>query len=88
MASLAGVGSGGHGGHEGGAVRTVVDEAALQFQGEVAFGPADQDRFEEFTEGLVGDLGGDPEAADLLLVLDDPLLFHGEAQIGQFQARG
>lgn len=88
MPPLTGVGAGGHGGGEGGAVRPVVDQAALQFEREMPLGAADQDRFEEFAEGLVGDLGGDPETADLLLVLDDPLLLHREAQIGQPEARG
>lgn len=63
----------------------MVDQAALQFQGEMAFGAADEDRFEQFTEGLVGDLGGDAQAGDLVLVLDEPQLLHGAAQVGEAQ---
>lgn len=81
----AGVRSGADGGREGRAVGAVVDEAALQLQGQVAFGAPDEDRLQQLAEGLVGDLGGDPQAGDLLLVLDQPLLFHGGAQVGQPQ---
>lgn len=88
MAAPAGVGSGGDGGREGGAVGAVVDQPAFQLQRQVPFGAADEDRFEEFAEGLVGDLGRDPQAADLLLVLDDAQLLDRRAQIGQPQLRG
>lgn len=60
----------------------------FQFQREVPLGAADQDRFEEFTERLVGDLGGDPQAADLLLVLDDAQLLDGDPEVGQPELRG
>ena len=46
-------------------------------------GAADQDRLQQLAERLVGDLGGDPQAADLLLVLDQPQLLHGSAEVGQ-----
>lgn len=84
----AGVGAGGDGRGEGGAVGAVVHQPALQFQREVPLGAADQDRFEEFTERLVGDLGGDPQAADLLLVLDDAQLLDGDPEVGQPELRG
>jgi len=64
----------------------VVHQAALQFQGEVAFGAADQDRLQQLTEGLIGDLGGDPQAGDLVLVLDQPQLLDGLSEVGQAQA--
>lgn len=83
----AGVGAGTDGGGEGGAVRPVVDQAALQLQREVAFGAADEDRLQQLAEGLVGDLGGDAQAGDLLLVLDQALLFHGEPEVRQAQLR-
>src|SRR5690606_17942040 len=66
----------------------VVDEAAFQLQGEVAFGAADEDGLQELAEGLVGDLGADAEAGDLLLVLDDPELLHGPADVGETEGGG
>ena len=65
----------------------MVDEAALQFEGEMAFGAADQDGLQEFTESLVGDFGADAEAGDLLLVLDHSELFDRAAEVGQAQPR-
>lgn len=88
MTALARVGAGGDGGGEGGAVRAVVHQTTLQLQGEVPFGAAHQDGFQEFAQGLVGDLGGDPQTGDLLLVLDHPQLLDGGTEIGQPQARG
>ncbi len=85
MASAPRVRAGAHGGGEGGAVGAVVDQAALQLQGEMPFGAADQDGLQEFTEGLVGDLGADAQAGDLLLVLDHPELLDRLAQVGQAQ---
>lgn len=66
----------------------MVHQPPLQFQCEMPFGAADEDRFEEFTERLVGDLGGDPQAGDLLLVLDDAQLLHRGAEVGQPEPRG
>ena len=66
----------------------MVDEPALQFEGEMPFGAADEDGLQEFAEGLVGDLGADPQAGDLLLVLDHPQLFDRAAEVGQPQPRG
>lgn len=65
----------------------MVDEPPLQLQGEMSLGAADQDRLQQFTEGLVGDLCRDPQAGDLLLVLDEALLLHGEAEVGEAQPR-
>ena len=73
------------GGGEGRAVGAVVDEAALQFQGEVALGAADEDGLEQLAQGLVGDLGADPQAGDLLLVLDHPQLLDRAAEVGEAQ---
>lgn len=81
----AGVRAGADGGGEGRAVGAVVHQAPFQLQGEVAFGAADEDGLQEFAEGLVGDLGGDPQTGDLLLVLDQPLLFDGGSEVGQPQ---
>lgn len=80
-----GVRAGADGGREGRPVRPVVDEPALQLQREVAFGASDEDRFQQLAEGLVGDLRGDAQAGDLLLVLDEALLLHGEPQVGEAQ---
>lgn len=88
VAAPARVGSGGDGGREGGAVGSVVDQPAFQFEREMPLRAADQDRFEEFTQRLVGDLGGDPQTADLLLVLHDAQLLDGRAEIGQPELRG
>ncbi|CAM5674891.1 hypothetical protein SALBM217S_09905 [Streptomyces griseoloalbus] len=67
----------------------MVDQAALQFQGEVAFGAADQDGLQEFAQGLVGDLLAPMrETGDLLLVLDHAQLFDGAADAGEAQPRG
>lgn len=82
------VGARPHGGGESRAVGTVVHEPALQLQGQVAFGASHEDRFEEFAERLVGDLRGDPQAGDLLLVLHQAQLFHGAAEVAEAQARG
>lgn len=88
MAALTRVGSGGDRGGEGGAVGAVVHEPPFQFQGEMPFGAADQNRFEKFTERLVGDLGGDPQAGDLLLVLDEAQLLDRGTEIGEPEPRG
>lgn len=93
MPGAAGVRPGADGGRERGPVGPVVDETALQLQGEVALGPAHQDRLQQLTEGLVGDLRGDPQAGDLLLVLDEALQLHGgpqvhEPQLGRDGAQG
>lgn len=93
MPGAAGVRAGAHGGRERGSVGPVVDEAPLQLQGEVPFGPSDQDGLQQLAQGLVGDLGGDPQAGDLLLVLDEALLLHGgpevrEPQFGRHGAQG
>lgn len=85
MAGAARVRTGGDGGAEGGSVGAVVDQAALQFQCEMPLGAADEDRFEQFAQGLVGDLGGDPQMGDLLLVLDRALLFDGAAEVREVQ---
>lgn len=65
----------------------MVDEAAFQLQGQVSFGAADEDGLQELAEGLVGDLGADAQAGDLLLVLDDPQLLDGLSEVGQAQRR-
>lgn len=93
MPGAPGVRAGADGGREGGAVRPVVDEAPLQLQREVAFGAPDEDGLQQLAQGLVGDLGGDPQAGDLPLVLDEALLLHGgpevrEAQLGRDGAQG
>lgn len=85
--------AGADGGGEGGAVRPVVDEPAFQLQGEVPFGTSHEDGLQQLAEGLVGDLRGDPQAGDLLLVLDEALLLDGgaevrEAQLGRHGAQG
>lgn len=85
VAASAGVRTGTDGGRERGTVGTVVDQATLQFQGQVTFGTADEDGLEQFTEGLVGDFGADPEAGDLLLVLHHPQLLDRAAQIREAQ---
>lgn len=51
----------------------------FEFEGEMTLGAADEDGLQQLAEGLVGDLGADAEAGDLLLVLDDAELFHGAA---------
>lgn len=88
MAALTGIRAGGDGGGEGRAVGAVVHQAALQLQGEMPFGAAHQDGFEELAQGLVGDLGGDPQTGDLLLVLDHPQLLDGGPEVGQPEPRG
>lgn len=60
----------------------------FQFEREMPLRAADEDRFEKFAQRLVGDLGGDPQAADLLLVLDDAQLLDVGAQVGQPELRG
>ncbi len=88
VAGGARVRAGADGGGEGGAVRAVVDQAALQLQREVALGAADQDRLQQFAERLVGDLGRYPQAGDLVLVLDQAELFDGAGQVGERDAVG
>ena len=88
VAAAPGVRAGADGRGEGRAVGAVVDQPALQFQGEMAFGAADEDRFQELAEGLVGDLGGDAQAGDLLLVLDQPQLLDRAAEVAEAQPRG
>ncbi len=66
----------------------MIDEASFEFQGEMAFGAADEDGLQQFAERLVGDLGADPEAGDLLLVLDHPELLDGAAEVRQAQPGG
>lgn len=88
MTASAGVRAGGDGGRERGAVRPVVDEPSLQFEGEMAFGAADEDRLQQLSEGLVGDLGGDSQTGDLLLVLDHPQLFDRAADVGEAERGG
>lgn len=63
----------------------MVDEAAFQFQREVPFGAADEDRLQEFAQGLVGDLRADAQTGDLLLVLGHPQLFDGSADVREAQ---
>lgn len=85
VTGAAGVRAGGDGGGEGRAVGAVVDEAALQFQGQVALGAADEDRFEQFAQRLVGDLRADPQTGDLLLVLDHSQLLDRAPEVGEPQ---
>lgn len=66
----------------------MVDQAPLQFQREMTLGAPDEDRFEQLAQGLVGDLPGGAQTADLLLVLDDPLLLDRAREIGETQPRG
>ena len=82
MAAAAGVRAGGDGGGEGRAVGAVVDEAPLQFQGEMPLGAPDQDGLQQLPQCLVGDLGADPQTGDLLLVLDHSELFDRAAEVG------
>lgn len=85
VTATTGVRAGGDGGGEGRPVGTVVDEAALQLQGEVALGAADENRFEEFAQCLVGDLRADPQTGDLLLVLDDSQLLDRATEVAEPQ---
>lgn len=85
VAAQPGVGPGGYRGREGRAVGAVVDEPALQLQREMPLGAAHQDRLQEFAESLVRDLRRDPQAGDLLLVLDKALLLDGETEVGEAQ---
>ena len=88
MAGGAGVRAGADRGGEGGAVGAVVDQAALQLQREVPLGAADQDRLQQLAERLVGDLRGYPQAGDLVLVLDQPELLDGSAEVGEREGVG
>lgn len=88
VAGHAGVRAGADGGGEGGAFRAVVDQPALQLQGEVAFGPADQDGLQQFAQGLVGDLGCYPQRGDLVLVLDQAQVLDGSREVGERDALG
>lgn len=86
MSGKSGMGTGRHGGGEGRSLGTVVDQPPLQLQREVPLGTAHEDRLQQLAERLVGDLGRDAQGGDLLLVLDDPLLLHSQAEVGEAEA--
>lgn len=79
------MGPGGDSGREGGAVGAVIDEPPLQFQGEMSLRTTDENGLQQLTECLVGDLGGDPQTGDLLLVLDQAELLDGATEVGETQ---